>query len=229
MAQQAHQIVEFHDSGLPWLPTCILNDDTEACGDSGQDEYRLFSKRRSVVNGELEAFGEDDLRFNYTESNYNYKHRHQPPPGRKSRAQPPLLASPPPHWKNYSKPDQKTKYSTNWAAGGPGMQAMFLVSGQRSCGTGVFLPRTAGTEAEKPRKPAIAPILLPSRVVKALNLNVHELGLQIKPQEHNNNVMGLECDQIRPKKNRDVSSPTCVISQNRSSSPEIFLPKEWTY
>lgn len=44
MAEQAHQFVEFHDSGLPWLPTSILNDDIEACGDSGQDEYRLFSK-----------------------------------------------------------------------------------------------------------------------------------------------------------------------------------------
>lgn len=28
---------------------------------------------------------------------------------------------------------------------------------------------------------ACSPVLLPSRVVQALNLNVHELGLQIKP------------------------------------------------
>lgn len=35
------------------------------------------------------------------------------------------------------------------------MQAVFLDSSQRSCGTGVFLPRTAGTNIEKPRKPGI--------------------------------------------------------------------------
>ncbi|KAI3829669.1 hypothetical protein L1987_03797 [Smallanthus sonchifolius] len=211
MAEEVDKIAEFHESGaegLPWLPTYILNDGTEAIGDSGEDDYRLFSKER----------------------NYSYKHRHQPPSGRKSpaAAQPPLLPSPP-HWKNYSKPDQKTKYPTKWAAGGPGMQAVFLASGQRSGGTGVFLPRTVGTDVEKPRKPAFAPILLPSRVVQALNLNVHGLGLQIKPREHSNNVKGLECDRIRTKKNRDMSNQICVLSQNRSSSPEIFLPKEWTY
>lgn len=58
------------------------------------------------------------------------------------------------HWKSFSK-DQKPKHPTNWAAGGPGMQAVFLDSSQRSCGTGVFLPRTAGTNIEKPRKPGI--------------------------------------------------------------------------
>ena len=49
--------------------------------------------------------------------------------------------------------------------------------------------------------------------------------------DYNNNVKGLECERIRNKKGRDhhVSTQFCVISQNRSSSPEIFLPKEWTY
>ncbi|MFS7901921.1 hypothetical protein Hanom_Chr01g00005221 [Helianthus anomalus] len=208
-----HPSVDFHHSGaqgLPWLPTYILNDDVDTCANYVQDDYRSFSKERNIIKE---------------------KRHHQASSCRKSpqaSAQPPLLPSPP-HWKNYSKPDQKTKYPTNWAAGGPGMQAVFLASGQRSGGTGVFLPRTAGTDVEKPRKPAFAPILLPSRVVQALNLNIHELGLQIKPREPNNNVKGLECDRIRTKKNRDMSSQTCVISQNRSSSPEIFLPKEWTY
>ncbi|KAK1428277.1 hypothetical protein QVD17_17108 [Tagetes erecta] len=230
----ANELVHFHDSeadALPWLPTCILNDQIEAFTDSGEDDYhhRFFSKRRSVFNDGVEACGEDDRRFCSTERSYDYKHRHhlQLRSSRKlpTAAQPPLLPLPP-HWKNYSKPDHKTKYPTNWAAGGPGMQAVFLVSGQRSGGTGVFLPRTAGNNAEKPKKPAFAPILLPSRVVQALNLNIHGLGLQVKPREHNNNVKGLERDRIRSKKSRDVSSQTC---QNRSSSPEIFLPKEWTY
>ncbi|KVI03957.1 hypothetical protein Ccrd_017759 [Cynara cardunculus var. scolymus] len=137
----------------------------------------------------------------------------------------------PKHRKIFSKPDKKPKHIANWATGGPGMQAVFLDSGQRSCGTGVFLPRTAGTDyVEKPRKPAFAPVLLPSRVVQALNLNVHGLGLQIKPRDHNNNIKGIECHRVRNnKKTKDSSNQICVISQNRSSSPEIFLPKEWTY
>ena len=39
--------------------------------------------------------------------------------------------------------DQRPKHAT----GGPGMQAVFLVSGQGSCGTGVFLPQKAGTKS----------------------------------------------------------------------------------
>ena len=38
---------------------------------------------------------------------------------------------------------QRPKHAT----GGPGMQAVFLVSGQGSCGTGVFLPQKAGTKS----------------------------------------------------------------------------------
>ncbi|KAL7597726.1 uncharacterized protein LOC111917612 isoform X1 [Lactuca sativa] len=232
MVEESDEAVHLYESGSelgsPWLPTNVINDVTEACGDSGEDDHLLFSKRRSILNDAIEACVDDDHHFYFKQRSYN-KHRHQPPTVRKSAAaaQPPLLPSPP-HWKSFSK-DQKPKHPTNWAAGGPGMQAVFLDSSQRSCGTGVFLPRTAGTNIEKPRKPAFAPVLLPSRVVQALNLNVHGLGLQIKPRDYNNNVKGLECDRIRNKKSRDVSSQFCVISQNRSSSPEIFLPKEWTY
>jgi len=45
---------------------------------------------------------------------------------------------------------QRPKHAT----GGPGMQAVFLVSGQGSCGgTGVFLPQKAGTKST--RKPGL--------------------------------------------------------------------------
>ncbi|KAL4588183.1 hypothetical protein LXL04_001065 [Taraxacum kok-saghyz] len=230
-----HEVVDFNESegelGLPWLPTNVLNDVTESCGDSGEEDRRLYSKRRSILSDSVEGCVEDDHHFYSKQRSYN-KHRHQPPPVRKSATagQPPLLPSPP-QWKSFSKSDQKHKHYTNWTAGGPGMQAVFLDSAQKSCGTGVFLPRTAGTNVEKSRKPAFAPVLLPSRVVQALNLNVQGLGLQIKPRDYNNNVKGLECERIRNKKGRDhhVSTQFCVISQNRSSSPEIFLPKEWTY
>lgn len=37
--------------------------------------------------------------------------------------------------------------------GGSGMQAIFLESGHRSSGTGVFLPQTAGIKSQPKNKP----------------------------------------------------------------------------
>ncbi|KAA8543228.1 hypothetical protein F0562_021277 [Nyssa sinensis] len=139
------------------------------------------------------------------------------------------LKSPPErlHSKSSLKPHHRPKHPSNWAPGGPGMQAIFLDSGPRSSGTGVFLPQRAGAHVKSTKKPACSPVLLPSRVVQALNLNVHELGLQIKPQRDlNNNSKVVERSK---KMGKDASTQCCVISQSRSSSPEIFLPKEWTY
>ena len=102
-------------------------------------------------------------------------------------------------------------------------------------------------------------ILLPSRVVQALNLNVHALGLPVSPKEgfffsffffffwgcflvmfdlslkenyfSDDKTKGRDCNSNINKNDKDVQAQCCasVISQNQSSSPEIFLPKEWTY
>ncbi|XP_022760031.1 uncharacterized protein LOC111306424 [Durio zibethinus] len=129
----------------------------------------------------------------------------------------------PPHSKGSSGRHQKPRYSGNWASGG-GMQAIFLDSGKKSCGTGVFHPQTVGTNFQSSRKPACSPVLLPFRVVQALNLNVHELGRQISPRRDLKNNSTRSGD-----KGKDVSTKRWVISQNENSSPEIFLPEEWTY
>ncbi|KAK7336744.1 hypothetical protein VNO77_17290 [Canavalia gladiata] len=122
---------------------------------------------------------------------------------------------------------QRPKHAT----GGPGMQAIFLVSGQGSCGTGVFLPQEAGTKST--RKPACAPVLLPARVVQALNLKVHQLGLQISPPQvpKHNPRREVYTSETTKKKNdeKDALQQCSAISRSQSSSPEIFLPKEWTY
>ncbi|XP_027368013.1 uncharacterized protein LOC113873865 [Abrus precatorius] len=116
--------------------------------------------------------------------------------------------------------------------GGPGMRAIFLGSGHRSCGTGVFLPQRAGTNSQSSKRPACAPVLLPARVVHALNLNVHALGVQISPQQVYNPRWreAYNNDSIEKKSDMKEGSKQCsFISQNQSSSPQIFLPKEWTY
>ncbi|KAE8727617.1 SecY protein transport family protein [Hibiscus syriacus] len=68
------------------------------------------------------------------------------------------------------------------------MQAFFLHSGDKSTGTGVFLPQTQyNNTSHSSRRPPCSPVLLPSRVVQALNLNVHQLGLHISPRRDTKN------------------------------------------
>jgi len=61
--------------------------------------------------------------------------------------------------KSSPRPDCRTKYATNWASGGPGMQAVFLDSGKKSSGTGVFLPQRAGTNMQSSKKPGTASLM----------------------------------------------------------------------
>ncbi|KAJ6306669.1 hypothetical protein OIU78_021896 [Salix suchowensis] len=132
--------------------------------------------------------------------------------------------------KSSPRPNWRTKYATNWASGGPGMQAVFLDSGKKSSGTGVFLPQRAGTNMQSSKKPACAPVLLPARVVQALNINVHEIGLHIsRRQDAKNKSKGRDCNSFKNKNGKDVSPQCAVVLNNENSSPEIFLPKEWTY
>ncbi|XP_044487233.1 uncharacterized protein LOC123212218 [Mangifera indica] len=122
-----------------------------------------------------------------------------------------------------SRQHHKPKYSCNRASRGSGMQAIFLESGQKSCGTGVFLPQRGGTNCQPSRKPACSPVLLPSRVVQALNLNVHAIGLQISPRKDSK---ANDLNSVKNKTGKDVSTK---CSQHHISSPEIFLPEEWSY
>ncbi|XP_024982337.1 uncharacterized protein LOC112518749 isoform X2 [Cynara cardunculus var. scolymus] len=102
-------------------------------------------------------------------------------------------------------------------AGGPGMQAIFLQSGRRSSGTGVFLPHvTTEKDGEITKKPVFAPILLPARVVQVLNLNVHALSAQKKPRDI---YIDTKHDGFKNKK----------INKTSNENSKIFLPKEWPY
>ncbi|CAI9768747.1 unnamed protein product [Fraxinus pennsylvanica] len=99
---------------------------------------------------------------------------------------------------------QRRGNPTHGAAGGPGVQAVFLGSSKKSLGTGVFLPRRRGTDFQFNNNSACSPVLIPSRVVQTLDLNVHELGQHIfKPHQD--------------------------LNKANDCSPEIVLPKEWTY
>ncbi|CAN0892875.1 hypothetical protein LINGRAHAP2_LOCUS17823 [Linum grandiflorum] len=110
---------------------------------------------------------------------------------------------------------------------GRGTRAIFLLDyGQKPrAGTGVFLPRNVSATASLPdnSSTACSPVLLHARVVQALNHNVNELELQCELDAKNSSKPG----------HRDTPGATYTStgegSQDENASPELLLPKEWTY
>ncbi|MED6210469.1 hypothetical protein PIB30_064375 [Stylosanthes scabra] len=180
------------EEGMLWLPSHVLD---EACG------TKVYTRNR----------------IHKIQNQHQWQH-HQQQQNHKSREKQSQYSS-----KSITRSSSLHQRPNNKVAanGGPGMQAIFLGSNQRSCGT------------------ACSPVLLPARVVHALNLNVQALGVHISssPQVHKSNTKCEEVDNnysnngsTKKKSDQKEGSKQCsVISQNQSSSAEIFLPKEWTY
>eukprot|EP01018_Ginkgo_biloba_P034395 Gb_34578 [translate_table: standard] len=136
--------------------------------------------------------------------------------------------------------------------GGSGMRAVFLGSnsGRESGGTGVFLPRRMGSNSDLRRKPACSTVLLPSRIVQALNLNVEDISsqpnTQFAPQNQRDVLTSLAAAPSttyyggRPVEQHN-SVPRNAFSEHQktpcypvcpqiqAASSDISLPKEWTY
>jgi hypothetical protein len=136
--------------------------------------------------------------------------------------------------------------------GGSGMRAVFLGSGHESSGTGVFIPRRAGNGPELKRKPACSSVLLPSRIVQLLNLNVENI--RSHPSMSSSLVNPASCPDHKasmpawPTISHSLISPTmvhpkpsfeegwlascgkaCPSILQQSTTPELSLPSEWTY
>ncbi|KAF9665134.1 hypothetical protein SADUNF_Sadunf16G0090500 [Salix dunnii] len=116
-----------------------------------------------------------------------------------------------------------------------GMRAVFLGNpgGKRECaGTGVFLPRQIGTRTESRKKQGCSTVLLPAKVVQALNLNLEGMGAQaqFQPRFHGSFTTDSDTAAARPR-NRDTLSH----QKHRNGRPqpvmnnEVSLPSEWTY
>ncbi|CAN0830558.1 hypothetical protein LINGRAHAP2_LOCUS1443 [Linum grandiflorum] len=140
--------------------------------------------------------------------------------------QPPPYLWPKSSSKNHHHPANK------WVGSGGGMRAIFLDSGQKSStGTGVFLPKRTNNSSS-----GCSPVLLPARVVQALNLNVNELGnLQLtRRQSDAKNVSNTrhDCNSTTTTTPDPSTKNSIDIIElhNENAPPElIFLPKEWTY
>ncbi|GAB2299695.1 hypothetical protein Dimus_033752 [Dionaea muscipula] len=124
--------------------------------------------------------------------------------------------------------------------GGSAMRAVFLGGSgagikRKSPGTGVFLPRRYGSPPTEPRKkPGCSTVLLPARVVQALNLNLEEAKSHHHPLPHQTLLLS-EHDVIMAR--RKAAAAVWAQQQRRSmmraeaalNHNEFLLPQEWTY
>lgn len=104
-----------------------------------------------------------------------------------------------------------------------GMRAVFLGNPgpRRECaGTGVFIPRRIGTQTETRKKPGCSTVLLPDRVVQALNLNLQP---QVQTRCNNGGVLKYRNNNAADQQWRNLRSQPVAMSQ------ELQLPQEWTY
>ncbi|KAL1225096.1 hypothetical protein V5N11_033512 [Cardamine amara subsp. amara] len=128
-----------------------------------------------------------------------------------------------PHLRETFHLNSNTRQKQQWQRnkGEDRMQAFFLVSpGRTTSGTGVFLPATASHPPTK--KSACSPVLLPTRVVQALNLNVHNNGIHISPRQETR-------ENDLKKKSEMLVTPMKIEEETPIDSPEKLLPEEWIY
>ncbi|KAM2566736.1 hypothetical protein TB1_009198 [Malus domestica] len=135
-------------------------------------------------------------------------------------------------------PLQQAKQQQEYNRKGSGLRAVYLGNQypsakiQRS-GTGVFLPRQVGSESETRKKPVCSTVLLPARVVQALNLNIDDMQ---HPQLQRRFNGKLNSDyEVALQLRSNAAARTAISQQKRIIRPqaavgsEIRLPQDWTY
>ncbi|CAN1275564.1 hypothetical protein LINPERPRIM_LOCUS15749 [Linum perenne] len=130
---------------------------------------------------------------------------------------------------------QQAQQQGSGAGSGSGMRAVFLGNpgGKRECaGTGVFLPRRTGAPAEPRKKPGATTVLLPARVVQALELNLNKMGVQ--PAYHRRVGAGARFAFENGNQNGGLdfmSNEKQGLSSRAQPGMEVEvrLPQEWTY
>ncbi|KAL5709368.1 hypothetical protein ACHQM5_020067 [Ranunculus cassubicifolius] len=108
-----------------------------------------------------------------------------------------------------------------------GMRAVFLgghATRRESTGTGVFLPRRNGNPSESRRKTTCSTVLLPARVVQALNLNFEDMAVNGGAHHHQSRYYGaVHGNALLSQHQKRSFRPQPIINS------EAQLPQEWTY
>ncbi|XP_008442493.2 uncharacterized protein LOC103486346 [Cucumis melo] len=98
-------------------------------------------------------------------------------------------------------------------------------------GTGVFLPRHTNAEADERRKPACSTVLVPAKVMKALNLKLDDIcnnNPHLEPVDGGRLNSGNDV-LLRLQINRDGNHQKRNHRRETSTDQEIKLPQEWIY
>ncbi|XP_039064405.1 uncharacterized protein LOC120209479 isoform X1 [Hibiscus syriacus] len=122
----------------------------------------------------------------------------------------------------------------NQKPNGAGMRAVFLnnPTAKRECaGTGVFIPQRIGAPHEPRKKPASPTVLLPARVVQALNLNLDEIGAQSQHHlQFNPNSVAETDAALKLRSGANVLGNQKQRNfRQQGRKREVGLPQEWTY
>ncbi|MED6186566.1 hypothetical protein PIB30_067947 [Stylosanthes scabra] len=97
-----------------------------------------------------------------------------------------------------------------------------------SGGTGVFLPRHYGNTAEPRKKTGSAPVVVPAKVVHALNMNIEGFNCPtIQPRF--SNAFATDYDALLARRNAVLMQQRSRARLEEASSYEVRLPQEWTY
>ncbi|KAL8208533.1 hypothetical protein R6Q57_007945 [Mikania cordata] len=118
---------------------------------------------------------------------------------------------------------------------GSGMRAVFLgnpSTKRESTGTGVFLPRQPGAPTEPLKKRGCSTVLLPDRVVQALDLKLEAMGGESKLQYRCNGgslTSDYKAEMIYRKSLMIAPQRRNNNRQQPATMNEFRLPQEWTY
>ncbi|KAJ9175802.1 hypothetical protein P3X46_014316 [Hevea brasiliensis] len=115
-----------------------------------------------------------------------------------------------------------------------GMRAVFLGGSgvKRECaGTGVFLPRRYGNPPDSKKKSACSTVLLPAKVVQALNLNFEDMNMnnQAQVQPRINCTFASDYDALMARRNVLLAQQKRNLRAEGVLNHEVRLPQEWTY
>ncbi|CAL9111746.1 unnamed protein product [Musa acuminata var. zebrina] len=141
-------------------------------------------------------------------------------------------------WERQSKPGRPLDLSSSaWPPPLPasGMHAVFLNNSRarkESAGTGVFLPRTGDNKLERRKRAGCSTVLVPDRVVQALNLRLDEFAAQqrfsggfVLSREALIGRSGAVQAQSHQRKKHHLTAQRTPAA----AAHEMGLPQRWTY
>ncbi|TMW88730.1 hypothetical protein EJD97_018184 [Solanum chilense] len=178
-------------------------------------QQQVMKQRQVVLGPEKEGFWQYQLRQNHQNQSIHGRDRNgaERPVNMAMSGAWPALQQSHHHHHHQKQPPPPPPVS--------GMRGVILgnAAPKRECaGTGVFIPRRVAAQTETRKKPGCSTVLLPDRVVQALNLQP-----QVQPRCNNGGVMKYR--NMGEQQWRNLRSQAAV----EAKSQEHQLPQEWTY